>query len=277
VAVAAGGQCGPSFDRHRPTLSTEPEVAVKVGDRKRSCLETPSCCPVAQRGTMCDIRTMRGPESPPAGQAIIGIARHNLMSGLLRSYSVFIDRQLVGRLWTRQSGSYVVSPGHHEVCLRVGRRKMAVSPQMELDVNAGDVRSFRTGSKRLVLSWGSLLRRYPDWETGPWVTLKPWPHSTEDEVPAVRHPGHPSERVDLPGINGVTFRRTLKGYNAGEVDQFLKGVSGRIQTGDDVSAQELSDITFHLSLNGYDIAEVDAYIGTIAKATGGHPRSGGTG
>src|SRR5580704_15860916 len=82
--------------------------------------------------------------------------------------------------------------------------------------------------------------------------------------------------MDPSGISGVTLRRTLKGYNAGEVDQFFKGVSARVQAGEHVAAHELSDVTFHVSLNGYDSAEVDAYTGTIAEAVGGDPPPGAT-
>ncbi len=213
---------------------------------------------------------MGGPDSAPDGHAIIDIARRNIIKDLLRSYSVFIDGTLVGRFRAFGSGRYAVAPGHHEICLRVGRRTMAVSPQVELDVDAGDVRNFRTGSKRLVFSWRSFLSRTPEWEEGPWITLKPWPSSPGpvSERSEERSGGRRGPPAPEPGpvrIGDVTFRKRMRGYNIDEVDRFLGELSARMQMGEAVSRSQLSEVTFNQALKGYDIGEVDGYLATLAK------------
>lgn len=67
---------------------------------------------------------MDGSGSPSDGRAIIGISRRNPFKDVVTTYSIFLDRVLVGTLWVRQSRYYAVDPGHHEVSVRAGNRGM---------------------------------------------------------------------------------------------------------------------------------------------------------
>jgi DivIVA domain-containing protein len=152
-----------------------------------------------------------------------------------------------------------------------------VKPQVELDVAAGEVRLFRTGSKRLVF-WRSLLMLTPRWEDGPWIKLLPLPAVERSEIPIGRVTSAlsggsvptstsnvgfrsvPESTADIPD-----FRQVLRGYNVSDVDRFLRDVTTRLQSGAGVSASELRAVTFRTSVRGYDMDEVDAYIEALAR------------
>jgi DivIVA domain-containing protein len=208
---------------------------------------------------------MAASDSPFDGQAIIGISRRNLIKDVLASYSIFIDRALVGTIWVRRSEYYAVDPGHHEISVRVGNRNMPVLPQVQLDVAAGEVRLFRTGFKRMIFSWRSLLTLRPRWEDGPWIKLVPLPAMERSEIPASRVTSALSAGSVPASTSDVGFGQVIRGYNTNEVDRFLKDVSTRRQSGVTVPSSELLEAKFHISFLGYDVGEVDSYIADLAK------------
>lgn len=150
---------------------------------------------------------------------------------------------------------------------------MAATPQVELDVHAGEERIFRTGGPRLEISAGSVLMRAPRWH-GPWISLTPWPPadldaaapSAESAARATRPPGAATVgEVSAARIRDVRFRRVLRGYGSDDVDRFLSQLATRIEHGDAVSAGDLSKATFRQSLKGYDVGEVDGFLEDVAR------------
>jgi DivIVA domain-containing protein len=88
----------------------------------------------------------------------------------------------------------------------------------------------------------------------------------------VRHVGEPSDPSSPAGtpqsIGEVKFRRTLRGYHAGDVDSFLEDVAARLRRGEVVTARQVSEAKFRQTLKGYDIKAVDAYLDALAEAFG---------
>ena len=78
-----------------------------------------------------------------ASHGTITIARRTLLQDLVRRYTVFIDGGSVGTLWAFQTGQYPVAPGVHQVRLAIGASR-ASSAEVEVHVDAGDIRALRT-------------------------------------------------------------------------------------------------------------------------------------
>jgi DivIVA domain-containing protein len=62
--------------------------------------------------------------------------------------------------------------------------------------------------------------------------------------------------------------QTLRGYNTGDVDHFLQGLSRRLRSGQTVSAREIGAVKFRQTLRGYNIGDVDAYLTRLAATVG---------
>ncbi len=84
---------------------------------------------------------------------MICVRRHLLVQDLLRRHTVFIDGESKGRLWSLQSGRYVVPAGQHMVQLRVVNTGHSRSAEIPVSVRAGQTRVLRTRS----LGFKSLL------------------------------------------------------------------------------------------------------------------------
>jgi DivIVA domain-containing protein len=199
------------------------------------------------------------PTSAPADQAVITIARRNLLTGLVSPFSVFIDGELVGRLRPFATGQYVVTPGRHRVNVRIGKRTMPTKPQVEIEIGAGEVRTFHTRGRRVLFTWG-VLTYAPDFEPGSEIKLKQWPPSLQLEMPSAGAVREVRANVLNPSvIRNTRFRQVLKGYNAEEVDTLLRDIASRIELGEKPTS--LSKVTFSLTRNGYEALRVE--LGTV--------------
>lgn len=204
-------------------------------------------------------------DQSPTGMAEIGIVRRSLKD-LLRSYSVFIDDQVVGSLMAFQTKRYSVSPGRHEVNVRVGRRTMAGPPQADIEVKAGQTRDLRVVGPGLTFDW----RNFPffvAWKRGSWINLKPTPdHSNEAEPPSGTRGTLPAVKSLDALIRDVSFARALMGYDRNQVDALLAQLQSKVRLGDRLSSTEISDVTFRLVRGGYDVNEVDRLLANVARS-----------
>jgi DivIVA domain-containing protein len=194
---------------------------------------------------------------------MVCIARRNLITGLVRSFSVFIDGERVGRLWPYGTGRYLVLPGRHQISLRTGKRTMPAKPLADFQIAVGEVRTFHTRGRRLVLSWG-LLTYSPDYEQGPAIKLRAWPPGSDTGDNEVSSPLQSPKALTPAAVRNAAFRKVLKGYDTGEVDDLLHKLASQMELGEKIPP--LSDVTFHLVRNGYDVQEVDAYLDGIGQA-----------
>lgn len=90
----------------------------------------------------------------------------------------------------------------------------------------------------------------------------------------------------LGELSSVELRRSLRGYDVGDVDAFLEQVRIRVErmgSGpalqfDDDAGSERSDliegvrsVEFRLALRGYDVDQVDALLEQVARSLSEHP------
>ena len=72
-------------------------------------------------------------------------------------------------------------------------------------------------------------------------------------------------------INDARFPQRLRGYNIGDVDQFLADLAGRLIGGQEVNAEDLRRTRFRQTLRGYGVQEVDALLRDIELGLTGAP------
>jgi len=121
----------------------------------------------------------------PSTMATIVVKRRNVLQDAVRSYTVFIDGAPVGKLWAFQTKGFPVSPGRHEVQLRIVNTGRSCSEVLAVDAKPGDRLVFRThfrGIKNFLtlplaiapgaraLAKGEQLQsKYYEW---PWIRMR---------------------------------------------------------------------------------------------------------
>lgn len=110
------------------------------------------------------------------------IKRRNLIQDAVRSYTVFIGDAAVGKMWAFQTKTFAVSPGHHDVQLRIINIGRSCSDVFRVKVTPGGRIVLRTQSRGvkkaltyplLILQGGSALARGQKIESkyGPWIRM----------------------------------------------------------------------------------------------------------
>lgn len=123
--------------------------------------------------------------SDESGLAIVVIKRRNILQDAARSYAVFIDGAVVGKMWAFQTKIFPLVPGPHELQLKIVNTGRSCSDVFKIDVKARDRVVFRThfrGMKNALMlpfalpAGASALARdkqlqskYYEW---PWIRMK---------------------------------------------------------------------------------------------------------
>jgi len=76
--------------------------------------------------------------------ATIVIKRRNVLQDAVRSYTVFIDGAAVGKMWAFQTKGFPVSPGPHELQLKIVNTGRSCSDVFKIDAKPGNRFVFRT-------------------------------------------------------------------------------------------------------------------------------------
>jgi hypothetical protein len=82
-----------------------------------------------------------------AGSVVI--RRRNIVQDAVRSYAVFIDGVIVGKIWAFQTKVFTVVPGPHELQLKIINTGKSCSAVFKIDVNSGSRLVFRTHARGL--------------------------------------------------------------------------------------------------------------------------------
>ena len=75
-------------------------------------------------------------------------------------------------------------------------------------------------------------------------------------------PPPPQDLASL--LRTVGFRVAVKGYNVFQVDEFLEAVAVKVDTGEEVFAEDVLFNEFRTSWKGYQKKEVDEFLGVVA-------------
>ena len=121
----------------------------------------------------------------PGNLGSIVIKRRNILQDAVRSYSVFIDGVVVGKIWAFQTKVFTVVPGHHELQLKIVNTGKSWSDVFRIDVVPGTHLVFRTHARGLknalmfpfaVLAGAKALARHEQLESKyyerPWIRMK---------------------------------------------------------------------------------------------------------
>jgi len=128
---------------------------------------------------------MAGPSTDPGILGSVVIKRRNTLQDAVRSYAVFIDGVAVGKMWAFQAKVFTVSPGPHELQLKIVNTGKSCSEVFKIDVGPGDRLVFRTHARgfmnalKLPFALGAgakalardeqLQSKYYEW---PWIRMK---------------------------------------------------------------------------------------------------------
>jgi hypothetical protein len=96
----------------------------------------------------CENETMDS-QAPSDGLGTITIVRRTVWQDLVRTYTVFVDGEPVGRARAFQTVSFSVSPGPHRVRLAMPTTGTASSDEIPVDVPHGVSRVLRTHGRGL--------------------------------------------------------------------------------------------------------------------------------
>jgi hypothetical protein len=126
-----------------------------------------------------------GPSTDPGNLGSIVIKRRNILQDAVRSYAIFIDGVVVGKIWAVQTKVFTVVPGPHELQLKIIDTGKSCSDMFKLDVRPGNRLIFGTHARGLksalmlplALSAGAkamaaderLRSKYYEW---PWIRMK---------------------------------------------------------------------------------------------------------
>ena len=69
-------------------------------------------------------------------------------------------------------------------------------------------------------------------------------------------------------LRTVEFRVALKGYNVLQVDEFLDSLAAKIDTREEIFAEDVLSNEFRVSWKGYKKQEVDEFLERLAAAEG---------
>lgn len=97
--------------------------------------------------------------------SIVKVLRTTWQTGLqdlLRRYTVFIDGEVVGRLWAFQSGEYAVTPGEHAVRLAIVNTGTSSSEEIKIIASHESIQVIRTVKRGGLLSALALPLAIPD-------------------------------------------------------------------------------------------------------------------
>ena len=122
---------------------------------------------------------------PSADLGSVVIKRRNIVQDAVRSYAVFIDGVIVGKIWAFQTKVFIVVPGPHELQLKIINTGKSCSEVFKIEVKPGSRLVFRTHARGLknILSLPLALRarsealardeklqsKYYEW---PWIRMK---------------------------------------------------------------------------------------------------------
>ncbi len=128
---------------------------------------------------------MAGPSTDPDTLGSVVIKRRNILQDVVRSYAVFIDGVLVGKIWAFQTKEFTVVPGPHDLQLKIVNTGKSCSDVFKINVSPGIHLGFRTHARGLknaltlpfALPAGAkalardeqLQSKYYEW---PWIRMK---------------------------------------------------------------------------------------------------------
>ena len=93
---------------------------------------------------------MAGLSTEPGILGSVVIKRRNILQDVVRSYAVFIDEAVVGKMWAFQTKVFTVAPGPHELQLKIVNTGKSCSEVFKIDVGPGDRLVFRTHARGLM-------------------------------------------------------------------------------------------------------------------------------
>jgi hypothetical protein len=130
------------------------------------------------------IVTMESDKPDEVGYIVV--KRRNLIQDGVRSYTVFIDDQAVGKMWAFQTKTFPVVPGRHSLQLKIINTGRSCSDEFRVNVSPGRRYVFRTHFRGLkntltlplampdgaaALARGEKLEsKYYEW---PWIRMRP--------------------------------------------------------------------------------------------------------
>ena len=131
------------------------------------------------------IASMVKPSTDPDDLGSVVIKRRNILQDVVRSYAVFIDGVIVGKIWAFQTKVFTVVLGPHELQLKIVNTGKSCSDVFKIDVSPGNRLVFRTHARGLknalmlpfALPAGAkaltrdekLESKYYEW---PWIRMK---------------------------------------------------------------------------------------------------------
>jgi hypothetical protein len=81
---------------------------------------------------------------------LVVVKRRTILQDVARSYSVFIDGQIVGELWPFQTGRYRVTPGSHTVRSAIINTGTSSSDALKIEATVGSTTIIQTKSRGIV-------------------------------------------------------------------------------------------------------------------------------
>jgi hypothetical protein len=85
----------------------------------------------------------------PGNLGSVVIKRRNILQDAVRSYAVFIDGVIVGKVWAFQTKMFTVAPGPHELQVKIINTGKSCSDVFKIDVRPGSRLVFRTHARGL--------------------------------------------------------------------------------------------------------------------------------
>ena len=163
-------------------------------------------------------------------------------------------------------GDTVTSEDFHTLLIKPQSRLVDVEFHMTLFPGATDATSALEVSRRHHWCFPFSGGRSSGWESLADLSRKT--ESVVVQLGFMRLPPPPPLQDVASVLRTVEFRVALKGYNVLQVDEFLDSLAAKIDTGEEVFAEDVLFNEFRVSWKGYNKQEVDEFLERLAAAEG---------
>ena len=133
---------------------TDLRLNERRADRHCSCPHVPEAWDGSSEGGVPDsppswgkIASMVKPSTDPDDLGSVVIKRRNILQDVVRSYAVFIDGVIVGKIWAFQTKVFTVVLGPHELQLKIVNTGKSCSDVFKINVSPGNRLVFRTHAR----------------------------------------------------------------------------------------------------------------------------------